>query len=284
MEDFPSLHPFSPEDMTSFTVEDIISMHEYTMEDVNSMVHLPFAGDESVVFPEDWVSHLQLLDLQLTSPLSNEGDNTSPDQPSPSISTPPPFDPLPMQEEQHSPPGPFRHHPSTPPQDFPYDSPTPHHIPSTTSAVTLTRDQILSFSSEEFDKFVEKTSSTRQLTSAERREVNKQKRLIKNRESAQQSRKRKKSLIDTLEGEVSELEKINKTVTSQLKDLEADNVILKAEVAQMFTVIRDSPVLSKLLLDVASLLVLYTISHSKKNLPKLHSLPVVKQLQQIEVA
>jgi len=229
---------------------------------------------ESLPFPEDWVNQLQLLDLQLLvpqgSPLSEEY--------SPVIS-----DLLPLtQEEQHTSPGPYRTHLSQPTPESPYE--TPLLVPTAASSVSLTKDQLLSFSSEDLDQFVENITKTRQLTATERREVNRQKRLIKNRESAQQSRKRKKTLIDTLEGEVSELEKINQGVATQLKDLEADNVILKAEVAQMFTVIRDSPALSKLLLDVASWMVLYSITQSKNNVETLEILPVVKQLQQIEVS
>lgn len=243
------------------------------MEVLDPLPQLSFEENEKDAFPEDWVNQLQLLDLQLLVPSQSPLSESF----SPSDQMLLPLTP----EEQHSSPGPYRNSLFQITAETPYEAPIP--LPSA-SSVTLTREQLLSFSSEDYDQFVENISKTRPLTAPERRKVNKQKRLIKNRESAQQSRRRKKSLIDTLEGEVGELEKVNKTLTIQLKDLEADNVILKAEVAQMFTVIRDSPVLSKLLLDVASWMVMYSITQSKNKTPIIEILPVMKQLQQIEVS
>jgi len=245
------------------------------MEDFESLSQLSFENEKEVI-PEEWMDTLQLLDLQWMVPTLSP---TSEESMSPVEQT---LDVLPFSpEDQHLSPGPYRPLPSKAPET-PYDPPM--SVPYAVSAVSLTRDQLLSFSSEDMDRFVEKITKIRPLTASERREVNKQKRLIKNRESASQSRKRKKTLIDNLEEKVGELEKINQSVSTQIKDLESDNVILKAEVAQLFTVIRDSPVLSKLLLDVATWLVVYSsVAQSKNKMSSLEIPPMVKQLQQIEV-
>jgi len=262
--------------------------------------------EEPLPFPEDdWVNNLQLLDLQLLDPADFLIDHSDGEDPSSQSSNPPtptlspllpsllqsssPIQspssssssaPSPItvieQSKQHPAPGPYRNRLSLPAQDTQKKD---------TSSVLLTRDQVLSSTSEEFEEFIENITKTRPLSGPERKEVNRQRRLIKNRESAQLSRKRKKNLIDTLEGEVRELQKVHDTFDSQLEELEADNTILKAEVTQLFSVIRDSPVLSKMLLGVASWMVLYSITQSMKtNQPESVQLsPIIKQLQQIEV-
>lgn len=76
--------------------------------------------------------------------------------------------------------------------------------------------------------------------------------MIKNRESAQQSRKRKKDKVGDLETQVAQLEAINEERKAKLEEIQADNVILRAEVAQLINVIKDSPALSSLLMNVTS--------------------------------
>jgi predicted nucleic acid-binding Zn-ribbon protein len=113
------------------------------------------------------------------------------------------------------------------------------------------------------DAFEKKITSVRSLTSAERKEMKRQRRLIKNRESAQQSRRRKKDRVDELETIVEDLNGINKTLNTKLSDLEAESTILKAEVSQLVGVIRDSPALSDLLRNVTSMLIFYALQASK---------------------
>jgi len=87
--------------------------------------------------------------------------------------------------------------------------------------------------------------------------------LIKNRESAQLSRRRKKDRVEELEHVVGELTGINNDINVILRDLEAENTILTAEVSQLIGVIRDSPILSGLLRNVTSILVYSALRASK---------------------
>jgi len=90
-------------------------------------------------------------------------------------------------------------------------------LPSPTgpdAQVALPRDQLLSISSKSMDQYVETLSSTRSLSMDEQKELKKQKRLIKNRESAQLSRERKRAYINQLEDKIQLLVMEN----NQLKD------------------------------------------------------------------
>jgi hypothetical protein len=126
--------------------------------------------------------------------------------------------------------------------------------------ISISREDLLKFSSEDLEAYVKALSATRPLTTAENKEIKRQRRLIKNRESAQQSRKRKKDKVGDLEQQVSELEAINGERMAKLDEMEAENVILKAEVSQLVSVIKDSPALSSLLMNVTSWMVMYTFA------------------------
>jgi hypothetical protein len=106
------------------------------------------------------------------------------------------------------------------------------------SAVTLTRDQTLCFSSEDFDMFVEEITRVRPLTYAEEKELKRQKRLIKNRESAQASRQRKKSYIDELEAEIKKLKQENTLLSSQVHGLSSENKGLREELQKIQTLLK----------------------------------------------
>lgn len=75
------------------------------------------------------------------------------------------------------------------------------------NSVVLSRDVLLTISSEEYDDLVSRLTERRPLTEAEKKEVRRQKRLIKNRESAAQSRNRKKQALESLADENARLKK-----------------------------------------------------------------------------
>jgi len=74
------------------------------------------------------------------------------------------------------------------------------------TAVSLGREQLLTISSQDLEAFAQTISSTRKLSSAEQRELRIQRRLVKNREYAQDSRKKKKTYVEELEGTITKID------------------------------------------------------------------------------
>lgn len=81
----------------------------------------------------------------------------------------------------------------------------PPPIPSPEVDVALSRDTLLQISSQGMERYVENLSSARSLSMDDQKELKRQKRLIKNRESAQLSRERKRAYIDQLEDRINQL-------------------------------------------------------------------------------
>jgi len=107
-------------------------------------------------------------------------------------------------------------------------------------SVTLTRDELLSFTSEQFEDFVTSIINSRDLTSSEKSEIKRQRRLIKNRESAQASRQRKKLHMDQLERKVKELSSENTALKENIATLCSENNQLKQHVALLNEVVKKS--------------------------------------------
>lgn len=216
-------------------------------------------NDDANEEQDDWLQGLQLLDLpQLfsfpdPSASINLGADISKDlskQLMDDVATP---------ESQHTAPGPIRTPPHTQKLKESSDSPVDNNKKHALFA-SVSREELLRFTSEDLEAYVKSITATRALTPSEHKEIKKQRRLIRNRESAQQSRKRKKDKVGDLEVQVAELQGINQERKAKLDDLEAENVILKAEVAQLVNVIKESPALSSLLINVTSWMVMYTLS------------------------
>jgi len=105
-------------------------------------------------------------------------------------------------------------------------------------SVTLTREELLSFTSEQFEEFVSKITEVRELTPSESNELKRQRRLIKNRESAQASRQRKKSHIDELERRVKDLSEENHSLKDNVSTLTSQNTQFKSEIALLQAMVK----------------------------------------------
>eukprot|EP01124_Arcella_intermedia_P002632 TRINITY_DN11434_c0_g2_i1.p1 TRINITY_DN11434_c0_g2~~TRINITY_DN11434_c0_g2_i1.p1 ORF type:complete len:425 (-),score=66.09 TRINITY_DN11434_c0_g2_i1:57-1280(-) len=104
------------------------------------------------------------------------------------------------------------------------------------SLMDLTREDLLKFSSTQYEDFVKDVSLKRSLTTDERREVKRQRRLIKNREYAQTSRNKKKEQVGNMESQLEALAKENTdlktenaSIATRLKEVEEDNKRLNLE-------------------------------------------------------
>jgi len=194
-------------------------------------------------------------------------------------------------ESQHKAPGPVR----TAPTKLATASLSPIKIKELKEAkdavkkvpTPISREELLKFSSDDLESYVKTLSAARPLTTTENKEIKRQRRLIKNRESAQQSRKRKKDKVGDLEAQVSQLQAINVDRQAKLDEIQAEHVILKAEVSQLVSVIKDSPALSSLLMNVTSWMVMYTLAKAinTPGAPQTAIPPLIQQrIQQFPVS
>lgn len=121
------------------------------------------------------------------------------------------------------------------------------------TAVTLPRDKLLELSSDDLEDYVSKILAVRPLSQEEEKDIKRQRRLIKNRESAQMSRERKKHMVDDMRDKVSALQNENSRLATRVTELNAENKTLKEEVLQLQSVINKSSFLTQLLKNVTSI-------------------------------
>lgn len=103
------------------------------------------------------------------------------------------------------------------------------------SAVILTPQQLAEFSTADVDQFARNLEHERgrALTTAERKKIKQQRRRISNRESAQQSRDKKKNYLVNLEDEVKQLKQQNSMLQVELNHLHTENFSLKNELRKL---------------------------------------------------
>jgi len=104
--------------------------------------------------------------------------------------------------------------------------------PVTPTALTFSREVLLKMTSEELESFVREVETERELSSEEMKEVKRQRRLIKNRESAQASRIRKRAQIEEMEDVMKDLQNENDSLRSRIAALEKENCQLKTQMLQ----------------------------------------------------
>jgi len=100
-------------------------------------------------------------------------------------------------------------------------------------AVKLSRDQLLKISSVELEDFLNRLNLGRNLTKYEEKELKRQRRLVKNREYAQEARKKKKEYVSNMETEVQSLKEENSGLISKVDSLEKEVLKLKQYITEL---------------------------------------------------
>jgi hypothetical protein len=135
------------------------------------------------------------------------------------------------------------------PPQLPLNIPTPHLSPPPAVAspptptascgvkrkiddvarVVLSRENSLKYSSQDYETYINTISIEEPLTSAELREMKRQRRLIKNREYAQTSRNKKKEQFEHLSLHIQQLTDINHQLSERVLYLEDENLRLRED-------------------------------------------------------
>eukprot|EP01101_Sappina_pedata_P006729 TRINITY_DN3429_c0_g1_i1.p1 TRINITY_DN3429_c0_g1~~TRINITY_DN3429_c0_g1_i1.p1 ORF type:complete len:700 (+),score=282.04 TRINITY_DN3429_c0_g1_i1:118-2217(+) len=98
-----------------------------------------------------------------------------------------------------------------------------------TTCLTLPREKLLSLSSKQLEEYAASISAIRPLTEDELRDLKRQRRLIKNRESAQASRSRRKCQLFELSNQINSLKQERRELKNRVEFLETENRRLKHE-------------------------------------------------------
>jgi Ni,Fe-hydrogenase III component G len=107
--------------------------------------------------------------------------------------------------------------------------------------LALSREELLKLSSKGLENFAQTVTANRNLTMEEERQLKRQRRLIKNRESAQLSRLRKKIYIEELERKVNHLAAENDNLAKQVAAVNMDKKKLQDEVIYLQSIIKQNP-------------------------------------------
>jgi hypothetical protein len=108
------------------------------------------------------------------------------------------------------------------------------------ASIFLPRNQLLTMTSTEIEDYVIKIKAQRTLTASEEKELKRQRRLIKNREYASQSRSRKKQYVDELEKTIEAVRVENASLKQQVSSLNDENKTLKRQIVAIATKIKKS--------------------------------------------
>jgi len=119
------------------------------------------------------------------------------------------------------------------------------------ATLELSRDELLNMTSDALEEHAKRLASQRALTPEEQKRFKRQRRLIKNRESAQLSRMRKKAYVDELERQISDLKDEKEQIRRRADSTDRQLTALRAETAQLRALLSQHPALASLASDRA---------------------------------
>jgi len=106
-------------------------------------------------------------------------------------------------------------------------------VPGKNGPLSLSREDLLQLTSKAFENYIRQVLSVRKLSQDEMDQLKKQRRLIKNRESAQLSRNRKKIHVDEIESKLNTLVTERDAANRQLAIVSMERDKLKQELAAL---------------------------------------------------
>jgi len=99
--------------------------------------------------------------------------------------------------------------------------------------IILSKEELLNLSSSLHEELLARVRNHRDLSTVEKQSVKRQRRLIKNRESAQASRQRKKTYVEELEKQVADLTNEKNQLIHNTSALSTENMFLKSQVESL---------------------------------------------------
>eukprot|EP01133_Synstelium_polycarpum_P002643 gene2643-3048_t len=111
----------------------------------------------------------------------------------------------------------------------------------TSGFTVLSKDQVLKLSSKEIEEYVGRLKLNHVLTPAEEKELKKQRRLIKNREYASQSRSRRKVYVENIEQKLQKNNQETTSIKQQLTNMKEENKILKKQLFTLTQTLKSNP-------------------------------------------
>eukprot|EP01130_Rhizamoeba_saxonica_P011352 TRINITY_DN4719_c0_g1_i1.p1 TRINITY_DN4719_c0_g1~~TRINITY_DN4719_c0_g1_i1.p1 ORF type:complete len:527 (-),score=148.03 TRINITY_DN4719_c0_g1_i1:85-1665(-) len=106
--------------------------------------------------------------------------------------------------------------------------------------VKLERKELLAICSEDYENYVKELQRFKKFSDSDKKIIVEQRRKIKNRESAHESRVRKKNYIQELEQRVNELNEENSRLKENIQSMAHENVQLKGNVVYLQNVVEKS--------------------------------------------
>ncbi|GAM25027.1 hypothetical protein SAMD00019534_082020 [Acytostelium subglobosum LB1] len=112
-------------------------------------------------------------------------------------------------------------------------------------ATILNKDQVLKLTSREIEEYVSKLKQNHILSPSQEKELKKQRRLIKNREYASQSRSRRKVYVESIESKLQRSANENASIKSQLTTMKDENRELKKQLFTLTQTLKSNPSLAE---------------------------------------